>query len=202
MPTAITYKTMKVPIGMRRTLFGTIASEAASSHPTYNAPVSMGEAVKAELSLTTATGSIYGDDVDLLDVEEFVNGQLDAETACSDLETNALLFGHTYSSTGDAANEEISGGDDSPPLGGFGYIQHLIKKDKSHVFRGVFFFKVAAMAASEKDSSKTKASGIDPSMNPVSFKIYLDNAGKWRSRKEFTTQADAESWLAGKFGVS
>ena len=202
MPTSITYKTMKVPIGMRRSYFGLITAEGASAHPTYATPAGMGEAVKAELSITTATGSIFGDDVDLLDVEEFVSAQMDAETACDDLETNAKIFGHTYSSTGDNANEEISGMDDAPPLGAYAYIQHLIKKDKTHAFRGVFLYKVAAIASSEKDASATKASGIDPKMYPVSFKVFVDNAGKWRSRKEFTTQADAENWILGKYGVS
>ena len=198
----VTYKTMKVPVGMRRSYFGVIATEPAASHPTYSAPVSMGEAVSGSLSVTTASASIYGDDVDLLDIEEFVNAQMDAETACDDLETNALIFGHTYSSTGDNADEEISGGDDAPPVGAYAYIQHLIKKDKSHVFRGVFFYRVSAMPSSEKETAATKGSSLDPKMYPVSFKIFLDNAGKWRARKEFTTQADAEAWILGKYGVS
>ncbi len=198
----ITFKTLKVPVGMRRSLFGVIATEPAAAHPTYNAPVSMGEAVKGEMSVTTASASIYGDDVDLLEVEEFVNAQVDVETACDDLETNALIFGHTYATTGDSANVELSGMDDAPPLGGYGYIQHLIKKDKSHAYRGVFFFKVSAMPSSEKQSDKTKASSLDPTMNPVSFKIFTDNTGKWRARKEFTTQADADAWLASMFGTT
>ena len=198
---SFTYKTMKVPVGMRRSYFGTIATEPAAAHPTYNEPVSMGEAVSGALSVTTATASIYGDDVDLLDIEEFASAQFDAETACDDLATNAKIFGHTYATTGDDADEEISGGDDAAPVGAYAYIQHLIKKDKSHVFRGVFFYRVAAMPSSEKEESATKGSSLEPKMYPVSFKIFQDNLGKWRSRKEFTSQADAEAWILGKFGA-
>jgi len=109
---AFAYKTLKVPIGMRRSYFGAIATEPVNSHPIYESPVSMGEGVKCELSITTATASIYGDDVDLLDIETFVGAQADAETACDDLETNALIFGHAYASSGDDASVEISGVDD------------------------------------------------------------------------------------------
>lgn len=199
---AITYKTLKVPIGMRRSYFGLIATEPENSHPTYNAPVSMGEAVKCELSITTASAAIYGDDVDLLDIETFASAQADAETACDDLETNALIFGHTYASTGDDANVELSGSDDQPPVGAYAYIQHLIKKDKTHAFRGVFFFRASAMPSSEKMNDATQGSSLDPKMNPVSFKLMPDNLGKWRARKEFTTQADAEAWIATMYGTS
>ena len=193
----LTMKTLKIPIGMRRSYFAPIASEPAHNHPTYNAPVSMGEGVKCELSVTTAQASIYGDDVDLLDVEEFVRAQADVETACDDLETNALLFGHEYTE-----DEELSGMDDAVPVGGYGYIQHLIKKNKTHAYRAVFFFRVSAMPSSEKMQDATKASSLDPKMNPVSFSILPDNAGKWRARKEFGTEAEAVEYLMTKFGYS
>lgn len=191
----LTMKTLKIPIGMRRSFFGKITAEPASAHPTYAAPVSMGEGVKCELSVTTAQASIYGDDVDLLDVEEFARAQADVETACDDLETNALLFGHEYEN-----DEELSGMDDAAPVGGYGYVQHLIKKDKTHVFRGVFFYRASAMPSSEKQTDATKGSNLDPKMNPVSFSILPDNLGKWRARQEFATEAEAVEYLMSKFG--
>lgn len=194
---SLTYNTLKAPIGMRRSYFAEIDSESANAHPTYDDPVSMGEGVKAEMSITTASAQIFGDDVDLLDVDEFVNAQVDAETACDDLTVNGAIFGHTVTS-----GEEVSNQDDVAPLGAYAFIQHLIKKDKSHVYRGVFFFKVSAMASSEKMSAGTKQSNLDPKMNPVSFKIQTDNKGDWRARKDFETQAAAEAWIFDKFGYS
>lgn len=194
---AFSYNTMKVPVGMRRSYFAPIETEPAASHPTYDDPVSMGEAVKGELSVTTAQASIYGDDVDLLDVEEFVNAQVDAETACDDLTVNGMIFGHTVTS-----DEEEAAFDDAPPVGGYAFIQHLIKKDKSHVYRGVFFYKVSAMPSSEKITAGTKTASLDPKMAPVSFKIVPDATGGWRARKDFTTQADAETWIFSKYGYS
>ncbi len=195
---SITLKTMKATIGMRRSYFAKILSEPANSHPVYDDPVSMGEGVKCALAVTTATGSIYGDDVDLLDVEEFASAQADVETACDDLETNALLFGHDY----DAGGEETSRGSDSPPLGAYAYIQHLLKKNKAHVYRGVFFYRASAMPSSEGKEDGTKGESIDPKMNPVSFKLTVDNTESWRARKEFTSQAQAEAWIETKFGVT
>ena len=194
---AITLKTMKVPIGMRRSYFGPIATEPAASHPTYSAPISMGEGVKCEMSVTTAAASIYGDDVDLLDVEEFVSAQLDVETAADDLDVSAALYGHTVTS-----EEEESNADDVSGLGGYAYIQHLIKKDKTHVYRGAFFYKCSVMPSAEKMNDATKSDSIDPKMNPVSFKALPDNTGAWRARKEFATEAAAVAWIESKFGVS
>ena len=193
----ITLKTMKVPIGMRRSYFGKIATEPVGTHPTYSAPISMGEGVKCELSVTTASASIYGDDVDLLDIEEFVSAQADVETACDDLDVNAELFGHTI-----ASDEEESTVDDASAIGAYAYIQHLIKKDKSHVYRGVFFYKCSVMPSAEKMNDATKSDSIDPKMSPVSFKVLPDNTGAWRARKEFTTEASAVAWIESKFGVS
>ena len=194
---AITLKTMKVPIGMRRSYFGPIATEPDAAHPTYSSPISMGEAVKCEMSVTTAAASIYGDDVDLLDVEEFVSAQLDVETAVDDLDVSAALYGHTVTS-----DEEEANADDVSGLGGYAYIQHLIKKDKTHVYRGAFFYKCSVMPSAEKMNDATKNGSIDPKMSPVSFKVLPDNTGAWRARKEFTTEASAVAWIESKFGVS
>lgn len=195
---SITHKTLKSVIGMRRSYFAKILSEPANSHPVYDDPVSMGEGVKCALAVTTAQASIYGDDVDLLDIEEFASAQADVETACDDLETNATLFGHEY----DANGEELSGGDDSPPIGAYAYIQHLIRKDKTHVYRGVFFYRVSAMPSSEGKEVNTRTDSLDPKMNPVSFKLTTDQLNKWRARREFASQALAEAWIESKFGVS
>ena len=105
---AATKSTVKVPIGMRRSWFFPIATEPDSAKPTYSEKLDMGAAVKGYLSVTTASASIPGDDITQVEIEKFVNGQLDVETTMSDLETNSKLYGHTY----DAENGEVSSSED------------------------------------------------------------------------------------------
>lgn len=192
-----TVNTVKVPVGMRRSWYFPITAEADATKPTYGTKIDMGAGVKAYLSLTTASGEVRGDDIAQLSEEKFVSGQIDAETTLSDLEVNAKLYGHTYTTEGG----EVSGSDDSAPNGGYAYIQHLLKKDKSSVFRAVCMHKVSAMASAEKDESDTKPSGDLSTKNyAVSFKVMEDNAHHWRTRKDFTSQESAEAFIDAFYG--
>lgn len=198
-------KTVKVPIGMRRSYFAPITAETAGAHPTYGTPVDMGCAVTGTLAITTATGEIPGDDAIQLRVEKFVSGQLDVETTCADLELQATLYGHAYgtpqsASTGSTEKLEISGADDEPTPGGYACIEPILLKDRSQVYRASVFFSVAAMASAEKMNAETRGSSLNPKMNSVSFGVYKDSTGSWRAREEFASEDDAIDWIEDVFG--
>ena len=188
---------VKVPLGMQLSYFGKIASEAANSHPTYYTPLDMGHAVKGYLTVTTATGDVYGDDVDQLHFESFVSALLESETTCSDLELNAEVYGHTYANETETSNVE-----DQSPYGGYGYIEPILKGDKTLIYRGTFLYKVTAMASSEKSEADTRKNDFNPKYNAVSYFVTADETGDWRDRQEFTTAAAAEAWVLGKFGTA
>ena len=182
---AATKTKVKTPIGMQYSYYYPIASEADAAHPTYkaNAEVDMGAAVKGYLSVTTASAEIPGDDITQVANDKFVSGQLDVETTLSDLEVNAQLYGHKYSEE----DGEVSNSADVSPNGGYGFVEPILKKDKTVVYRASFFFKVTALQSSEKQEADTKKSGeLSPKMNAVSFKVMEDNTGDWRVRKDFT----------------
>ena len=191
----VTKKTVHVKLGMRRSYFAPITSRPAGQHPVYGAIADMGEAVLGHLAVTYASGDIHGDDRGLLHVENFVSGQLDAETTCSELELSALVYGRRY-----VGGIETSHIDDAPPDGGYGYIEPFLKADKSLVFRSVFLYNVSAMPAQEKDDSDTRKNDFNPVMNAVSYYVAADDTGAWRDRKEFLTEAAAEAWILEKFG--
>lgn len=192
-------KTVKVPIGIRKALWAKITAEPDAAHPTYDATVlDLGAAVKGTLAITTATLSIYGDDVEQLRDEAFVSAQVDVETTCSDLELNASVYGHTY----DASTGEDSGKDDHAPYGGYGYLEPVLLKDKSVVFRATFLRRVCAIASSEKSDAATRAESITVQNNVVSFACSADATGSWRVRKEFTgdgAEAAALAWINTQF---
>lgn len=192
----MTKSTVKVPLGMRRSWYYPITAETASAKPTYGEKLDMGAAVKGYLSVTTAFATIPGDDITQVEVEKFVSGQLDAETTMSDLEINAKIYGHKFSEeTG-----EVSSSDDVSPNGGYAFIEPILLKDKTVVYRATCLHKVSAMASSEKQEADTKKSGeLSFKNNAVAYKVMEDNTGAWRTRKDFDSMAEAEAFIATVF---
>lgn len=191
--------TVKVPLGMRRSWYYPITAETPGKKPTYDAKLDMGAAVKGYLSITTASASIPGDDITQVEIEKFVSGQLDAETTMSDLEINAKIYGHKFTEE----SGEISSSDDVAPNGGYAFIEPILKKDKSVIYRATCLHKVSAMAGSEKQEADTKKSGeLAFKNNAVSYKVMEDSTGAWRTRKEFATLAEAEAFCDTTFGAA
>ena len=196
---AFSEKTVKVPLGMRRSWYYPITSEPDKAKPVYGEKLDMGAAVKGYISITTASGTLPGDDITQLEVEKFVSAQLDAETTLNDLEINAKIYGHKYSDE----NGEVSTSDDVSPNGGYAFIEPIMKKDKSVVYRATCLMKVSAMAGSEKQEADTKKSGeLSFKNNAVSYKVMEDNTGTWRRRKEFEDQAKAEEYIEQMFSAA
>lgn len=195
----LTTSTVKVPLGMRRSWYYPITSEPEGRKPVYGEKLDMGAAVKGYLSVTTASGSIPGDDVTQVEIEKFVSGQLDAETTMSDLEVNAKIYGHKYTEEGG----EVSSSDDTSPNGGYAFIEPIMKKDKSVVYRATCLHKVSAMASSEKQEADTKKSGeLSLKNNAVSYKVMEDNTGAWRTRKDLDSMAAAEAFITTTFAAA
>lgn len=196
---AIGTSTVKVPLGMRKSWYYPIKEEPTGKKPVYDAKLDMGAAVKGYLSVTTASASIPGDDIAQVEVEKFVSGQLDAETTMSDLEINAKIYGHKFTEEGG----EISTSDDVSPNGGYAFIEPILLKNKSVIYRATCLHKVSAMASSEKQEADTKKSGeLSFKNNAVSYKVMEDSTGAWRTRKDFETQAEAETFCDTTFGAA
>lgn len=196
---AIGEKTVKVALGMRRSWYYPITSESDKAKPVYGDKLDMGAAVKGYISITTASGSLSGDDIAQLEIEKFVSAQLDAETTLSDLEINAKIYGHKYSEE----SGEVSSSDDVSPNGGYAFIEPIMNKDKKVVYRATCLTKVSAMASSEKQEADTKKSGeLSLKNNAVSYKVMEDNTGTWRCRKELPTQAEAEAYIESMYAAA
>lgn len=196
---AIGEKTVKVALGMRRSWYYPITSEPDKAKPVYGEKLDMGAAVKGYISITTASGSLSGDDIAQMEIEKFVSAQLDAETTLNDLEINAKIYGHKYSEE----SGEVSNSDDVSPNGGYAFIEPIMKKDKSVVYRATCLTKVSAMASSEKQEADTKKSGeLSLKNNAVSYKVMEDNTGTWRYRQELPTQAEAEAYIESMYAAA
>lgn len=190
---------VKTPLGMQTLDFWPISAEPATSHPTYGQSVNLGAAVKGYLSVTTTTASIVGDNIEQFFDEFFASGQLDTETTMSDLQINATLFGHSYSE----ADGEESKSSDSAVLGGVSFIQPILRKDRTTIYRATCLRKLRAISSSEKQEADTRKPGeFSPKMNVVSFKVMEDNTRSWRVRNDFATVEEATAFIQRTFGAA
>lgn len=195
----LTASKVKTPLGMQTLDFWPISAEPENAHPTYGAKVNLGAAVKGYLTVSTASASIPGDDIVQVEDEVFTGAQLDTETTMSDLQINATLFGHAFS---EATGEESKGSDRSAP-GGISFIEPILRKDKTVIYRATCLYKASAMPSSEKQEADTKKPGeLNPKMNAVSFKVMEDNVQSWRLRNDFATKAEAEAFINKTFGAA
>lgn len=190
---------VKVALGMRTLDFWPITSEADKAHPVYGPSVNLGAAVKGYLTVTTNTASIPGDDIEQVWDEIFAGAQLDSETTMSDLQINAQLFGHSYS---EAEGEESKSTDRAIP-GGLSFIEPILRKDKTIIYRVTCLRKGTPLASSEKQEADTRKPGeLNPKMNVVSFKISEDNLHSWRVRKDFESEDEAVAFIKKTFGAA
>ena len=196
---AIAKSKVKAPVGMMTSNYWPIKSEPENAHPTYDAPVDMGAAVKGYISVTTASASIPGDDIAQVEIEKFTGGQFDAETTMSELEVNAQIYGHKY----DEKGIEVSSSEDVSPNGGYSFIEPILTKEKKTIYRATCLMKVSAMASSEKQEADTKKPGeLSPKNNVVSYKILEDNKRVWRQRQDFESLEEATQFINTVFGAA
>lgn len=190
---------VKAPVGMMTSNYWPIKAEPENAHPTYDAAIDMGAAVKGYISVTTASASIPGDDIAQVEIEKFTGGQFDAETTMSELEVNAKIYGHKYDEDG----IEVSSSEDVSPNGGYSFIEPLLTKEKKTIYRATCLMKVSAMASSEKQEADTKKPGeLSPKNNVVSYKILEDNKRVWRQRQDFETLEAAQQFINAVFGAA
>lgn len=195
----LTASKVKTAVGMQTLDFWPITAEPENAHPTYGECINLGAAVKGYLSITTLTASIPGDDIEQVKDETFTGGQFDTETTMSDLQVNATLYGHTFS---EEDGEESKSTDRAKP-GGLSFVEPILLKDKTIIYRATCLRKACAIASSEKQEADTRKRGeFNPKMNVVSFSIEEDNLRSWRQRNDFKTKEEADAFIKKIFGAA
>lgn len=182
-------------IGLQKPHFAPFAGdEPNDALPTYGDGIVLGKAVSAKMTVQTATGELYADDVLAESVSEFVSASLALET--DDLEDDALV-----SALGVTKNEEdeiVYNINDVYPLGGLGYFKKLQRKSK--IFYRAYFYP-KCKASPVDDNGQTKANSVTFQTSTLNFTIYAANTGDWQITKTCQTAAEAIAWIREKLGV-
>lgn len=172
--------------------FCPVAEEPESARPTYKGePVQIGRLVKADLSVTLATGELYADNVLAESVAEFASGSIAMETDDMKDDIAAVVYGATVE------NQVVhyAVGDD-PPKGGLGYLKKLMR-NKKVLYKGYFYPLVKA--ALGNDTAQTKSNSITFGTTATTFTVYACETGVWRDTFEADTEAEALTWLKNQF---
>ena len=172
--------------GAKRPRFAPVATTPEGALPTYNfeKAVTIGKLVKADLTVTNASGELYGDDALAEKVDMFASGSVALETDDKTNEVHAALHGATVNEE----TKEVTDSDgDVAPRGGLVYYKVIIRQGVRY-FKGVFHPLVNAILGN--DSAATKGSSITFGTSSTAFNVFRCNSGAWRVTKEFTDEAD------------
>ena len=166
--------------GAKRPIFAPTKTTPDNALPTYDYEkvVTVGKLVKADLTVTNASGELYADDA------------LDDKTD----EVHAAIHGATK----DTQSSEVTDSDgDVAPRGGLCYYKVIIRGGVRY-FKGVFHPLVKAILGN--DSAATKGSSITFGTSATTFTVFRCNSGAWRITKEFTTESECIAWCDTKLG--
>ncbi|MDE7054494.1 MAG: hypothetical protein K2O84_06715 [Oscillospiraceae bacterium] len=174
--------------GAKNPYFAPIKSEPEGKLPVYDGePVKIGRLVKADLTLTMASGKLYADDELSESADEFVSGSIAMDTD-DVLDTVAsVIYGATVKEKTVVYN--IS---DNPPPGGLAYYKKLMRRGNL-VFKGYFYPRVKA--ALGNDTAQTKTDSITFGTSSTTFTVSNANNRDWRHTEEFDKEADALAWV-------
>ncbi|MBQ6621531.1 MAG: hypothetical protein IJH75_01690 [Mogibacterium sp.] len=181
-------------IGLKRLAWAQMASEPDNGVPTYGAGMILGKAVSTSLSITTAEGELYADDMLAEYVSEFSSAQLTAEADNIPLDKQAMLYGAAYS-----GGEMQMSADDTPPYGGWGGYQVLMVGGVRK-YRTWFFPKGKANIPDWNGA--TKGANVSFGTQPIDVKVMAPNFGPWYYVKEFDNEAAASAYIDSKLNVS
>ena len=182
--------------GAKRPVFAPTKTTPDNALPSYDYEnvVTVGKLVKADLTVTNASGELYADDALAEKVDMFASGSLALETDDKTDEVHAAIHGATK----DTQSSEVTDSDgDVAPRGGLCYYKVIIRGGVRY-FKGVFHPLVKAILGN--DSAATKGSSITFGTSATTFTVFRCNSGAWRITKEFTTESECIAWCDTKLG--
>lgn len=201
--------------GAKRPIFAPTKTTPDNALPTYDNSkiVTIGKLVKADLTVTNASGELYADDALAEKVDMFASGSLALETDDKTDEVHAEIHGATK----DTESSEVTDSDtDNAPRGGLAYYK-VIVRNGVRVYKGVFHPLVKAILGN--DSAATKGSSITFGTSSTTFTVFRCNSGAWRitaprasvshgaipssarrPRANIYTKREASGKLASRFG--
>lgn len=154
-----------------------------------------GKAIGTDVTPNYNEASAYGDNVLAEYAKEFKDADVNLNVTTLPSEAVTVMFGHTINQT---TGEIIYGAGDSANEVGYGFFANeQVNGEKKYL--ACWLPRVKFTEAAE--SYTTKGDSIEFKNPSLSGKGYADNAGNWKHKMTFDTEAEAVAWLKEKAGI-
>lgn len=175
-----------------------LTDETKEAAPTYDAALSLGPFVSGNLTVTNASGELYGDNILQEKVDRFASGAIPMEVTECPKASIAAIYGATYNESTKGIDYSTS---DEAPYGALWYIRNILRKG-NEIFEANFYTK--AQAARTTDNTQTRSGSITFTNHTINWTIMdpLHKGTKWQYTAEFDTFAEAVAWINGKIGAA
>lgn len=179
-------------IGLAYPIIAPLTSQSTATGvttPTYGTGFKCGKATSINVTPNYNEASLYADDILDEYVKEFKDGDITLGIDRVPAEKASVLFGHTYSTSDKETTYKAS--DASGYVGVGFYVSKL--EDGVRSYEASVIYK-AKFAESANDFT-TKGDSIEFKTPSLAGKIAALDDGVWKKTREFTTEADAQTWL-------
>lgn len=167
-----------------------VLTEASDGTPSYAGAQTPGKAVSCTFSPNNSEGKLYADDTLAEYASLFAGGTVTMGIDDEDLETMATLLGHTITSGGQMTRKD----NDVAPYVGLGRIVTKMVGG-TYVYKVEFLYKVKFKEPEQ--SNNTKGESVEFATTSIEGNVAALANHKWSESQEFTSQADALSFLEG-----
>jgi len=157
-------------VGLKDLVYAPITNNEDGTYK-YGTPKKMAEVMTADLSVTTAEGTLYADDAVSESVKEFVKGIL--KLGVKDLET--AIIAELLGQKTDGDQVVYGGADDEPPYVAIGFRA----KKKGAKYRYIWLYKVKFKIPNE--TFKTKGESIEFNTPEIEGEFFMREDGKWKA---------------------
>lgn len=189
--------------GIKYPVYAVISGFPDGAKPTYNPSKAgvLGKAIKADITLNFAEGSLYADDALAEYATKFQNGTISAGFDELTPQKYADILGYRIDATG-GANILRKGAKDTAPYCGFGYYKTKVI-DGVIKFQAKVFYKVKFRESG--DNAETAAENINfqtLELGATILPVTGFNEDDYTEEQIFTTESAAKTYLHTVLGIT
>lgn len=186
-------KVRKTQMGATDPVWAPITSEEGNALPKYGTVMDFSEFEKVTEALTQAEARYYSNDAMSESTAEFSYCTLTYSHKGMTDELNSAIYGADYTD-----GEVTYGGDDNPPLGGFGFHRTIMDKGVKY-YEGVFYPRVkASLTGGEYATKGENVTFVGETTTLIAYEC-KDAKRTWKKTQLFATAEEAKAWVRTKF---
>ena len=177
-------------IGLQNFLFG-LLTEAQDGTASYGAATKPAKAISCNVSITNNNGTLYADDALAEADTSFQSGTVTMGIDDEDLQTMAILLGHTITD-----GNLVRNANDVAPYVGLG---RIVTKLVSGVYKYKVEFLCKVKFSEPSQDDNTKGENVEFGTTEIEGTVATLQNGDWSKAETFDTMAEAKTYLTGLF---